>query len=1043
MNIVVTNYGILRKNFIRTYLANKINTIKGTYKNICIYHVDIKRYCHYKSRSKIKCKNNGVMNKDMNFICDELKEKYIDNNHMNNVHNNNSYNNFNTFYENGNNKDNFNVSKKCVGKKVIRDTFINKIKEGTLSLLNLEIEELNYEELLKYKNIKKVVVMKNKLTILKYFNSYLLKNNKGKYYILKVLMFCIVKDIHKYKNNELIYILYIYKYHNYLNPFLILHIIDKLCCDNYIYNMNIKEFVFLLDILNVPLVMTNKFIQNIMDYININQNKIKYCKYYFDIAYFLARNNLYNKYIFDTIAQYYTSHSYNFELSILYMFNNEHKNINRNNNAFPIKGSYNINNNIVDINICEELINNDDYLNVKQRNMLKKVESDNGCYDNTYDNNNIINFKREIHKHLYILSKYGYKNIQIYNNMFKIIIFSCNHFKPFEVSSIFKSLKNINYFNIVLLEKLTSTLKKNISQYKTSLLLDCLNTLSYFNYKDDNIITTILINLPRNISTYTSNQFLKLVYFMDNFIPFSIYFNIFLNKQICIFSSSFGLCHLISLLKIFTHQNLISNPILYLLRIKISKYNKSLTYNDIKSKHINEKPDEIFPSINYTGNIKISYKDIYSIFYHMHLMRVQYMDLAIKCIECIFFMEKNFKNIFSEDIEYITNSCCYFLLLNDNYDDPFLRKFINVHIENFFSFVASNFVKNESLEKKNECINGNMEMEKINDNNNNNKKKKKYKTYNIKMDDIKMDDIKMDDIKMGDIHFAHYEKNNGTIHFNNKINYNEQIIDIQNNNNDKKNLYLAFNKKKNVYAIIILTLINELVYQNSIKKISNIIHNFNLEYIKNNIYVFLQHFNNEKNEKEKCDTIYILEKLFPLLYFPKINNVHLKNISRNNFNISTFNLTYVQNGYNNYLKSEHIKKEIISNQYILNEIYKILRSLKQKNYIFKLINKSHTKSFFLYNHYIYVKNIRNGDKIAILFASKNYYYNTIDDANLGLTSKMGKKIFEKKKFTKEAITQIEYFKIYFNKVYLVEFYTWENMINIQEKKDYLVNLLNI
>lgn len=41
---------------------------------------------------------------------------------------------------------------------------------------------------------------------------------------------------------------------------------------------------------------------------------------------------------------------------------------------------------------------------------------------------------------------------------------------------------------------------------------------------------------------------------------------------------------------------------------------------------------------------------------------------------------------------------------------------------------------------------------------------------------------------------------------------------------------------------------------------------------------------------------------------------------------------------------------------------------------------------------------------------------------------------KRKKFTKEAITQIEYFKIYFNKVYLVEFYTWENMINIQEKK---------
>ncbi|SPJ09912.1 conserved Plasmodium protein, unknown function [Plasmodium sp. DRC-Itaito] len=1029
MNIVVTNYGILRKNFIRTYLGNKINTVKGTYKNICIYHIDIKRYCDYKSGRNIKCKNNGMMNKDMNFICDDVKGKYIDNNHMNTVHNNNSCNSFNTGYENGNNKDNFNVSKRCVQKKVIRDTLINKIKEETLSLLNLEIEELNYEELLKYKNIKNVVIMKNKLTILKYFNSYLLKNNKGKYYILKVLMFCIVKDIHKYKNNELIYILYIYKYHNYLNPFLILHIIDKLCCDNYIYNMNMKEFVFLLDILNIPLVMTNKFIQSVMDYINMNKNKIKYCKYYFDIAYFLAKNNLYNEYIFDTISQYYTTHSYNFQLSILYMFNNEKKNINRYNNAFPIKGSYNINNNMVDIKIYEELINNDDSLKVKERNMLKHVEDDNSFYDNIYNSNNLINFKREIHKHLYILCKYGYKNIQIYNNMFKIIIFTCNHFKPFEVSSIFKSLKNINYFNIFLLEKLTRTLKRNISQYKTSLLLDCLNTLSFFNYKDDNIITTILINLPRNISTYTSNQFLKLVYFMNNFIPFSIYFKIFLNKQICLFSSSFGLCHLISLLKIFTHQNLISTPILYLLKIKITKYNKSLTYNDIKSKHINEKLDEKFPSINYTRNIKIkiSYKDIYSIFYHMHLMRIQYIDLAIKCIECMFLMEKNLKNIFSEYIEYITNSCCYFLLLNDNYDDPVLRKFINLYIKKIFSFVDSNFVKNESLEKTNESINSYLEMEKINDNNK--KKKKKNKT---------------DHIKMGDIYFAHYdEKNNRPIYFNNKINYNEQIIDIENNNNDKKDIYLAFNKKKNVYAIIILTLINELIYQNSIKKISNVIHNFDLEYIKNNIYVFLQYFNNEKNEKEKCDTIYVLEKLFPLLYFPNINHVHLKNISRNNYYISTLNLTYFQNGYNNYLKSEHIKKEILFNQYILNEIYKILQSLKQKDYIFKLVNKIQKKSFFLYIHYIYVKNIRNGDKIAILFASKNYYYNTIDDSNLGLTSKVRKKLFEKKNFTKEAITQMEYFKIYFNKVYLVDFYTWENMINTQEKKDYFVNLFNI
>ncbi|SOV75626.1 conserved Plasmodium protein, unknown function [Plasmodium sp. gorilla clade G3] len=1023
MNIVLTNYGILRKHFIRTYLANKINTVKGTYKNICTYYIDIKRYWHYKSGSNIKCKNNDVMNNDMHFVCDELKGKYIDNNHMNTVHNNSNCNNINTCYKNGNNKDNYNVSKRCVRKKVIRDTLINKIKEGTLSLLNLEIEELNYEELLKYKNIKNVVVMKNKLLILKYFNSYLLKNNKGKYYILKVLMFCIVKDIHKYKNNELIYILYIYKYHNYLNPFLILHIIDKLCCDNYIYNMNMKEFVFLLDILNVPLVITNKFIQSVMDYINMNKNKIKYCKYYFDIAYFLAKNNLYNEYIFDTISQYYIRHSYNFELSILYMFNNEKNNIKSNRNIFPIKGSYKINNNIVDIKICEETINNDDYLNNKERNMLKHVEGDNSFYDNIYDSNNLINFKREIHKHLYILSKYGYKNIQIYNNMFKIIIFICNDLKPFEISSIFKSLKNLNYFNIFLLEKLTSILKRNISQYKTSLLLDCLNTLSFFNYRDDNLITTILINLPRNISTYTSNEFLKLVYFMNNFIFFSIYFQIFLNKQICIFSSSFGLRHLTSLIKIFTHQNLISNPILYLLKIKMSKYIKSLTYNDIKSKHIDDKPVENFSLINYTRNIKISYKDIYTIFYHMHLMRIQYIDLAIKCIECIFFMEKNFKNIIYEDIEYITNSCCHFLLLNDNYDNLYLRKIINVHIENFFSFIDSNFVKNKSLEKTNESINSYLEMEKINNNN-----KKKYK---------------IDDIKMDDIHFAHYERNIGTICFNNKINYNEKIVDIDNNNNDKKDIYLAFNKKKNVYAIIILTLINELIYQNSIKKISNVIYNFDFEYIKNNIHVFLQFFNNEKNEKEKCDTTYILEKLFPLLYFPNINHVHLKNIIRNNYYISTFNLTYFQNGYNNYLKSEHIKKEMISNQYILNEIYKILLSLKQKNYVFKLINKSQKKSFFLYIHYIYVKNIRNGDKIAILFASKNYYYNTIDDANFELTSKLGKKLFEKKHFTKEAITQLEYFKIYFNKVYLVDFYKWQNMINAQEKKDYFVNLFNI
>ncbi|KYO00784.1 hypothetical protein PGSY75_0819300 [Plasmodium gaboni] len=1007
MNIVVTNYGILSKIFIRKYLGNKINTIKWSHKNICTYHIYIKRYYHFKNGSNIKCKNNGVMNKDMNFICDELKGKDIDNNFMNSIDNNSSCNNINILYKDGNNNDKVNISKKCVRKKVIRDTVINKIKESTLSLLNLEIEELHYEELIKYKNIKNVVVMKNKLIILKYLNSYLLKNNKGKYYILKVLMFYIVKDIHKYKNNELIYILYIYKYHNYLNPFLILHIIDKLCCDNYIYNMNMKEFVFLLDILNVPLVMTNKFIESVMDYINMNKNKIINCKYYFDIAYFLANNNLYNEYIFDTISKYYTEHSCNFELSIFYMFNNEKNNINinKNKNNFPIKGSYNINNNNVDIKLYEELIKNDDYLNVKERNMLTYVDGDNSFCDNIYDSNNIINFKREIHKHLYVLSKYGYKNIQIYNNMFKIIIFTCNHFKPFEISSIFKSLKNINYFNIFLLEKLTSTLKRNISQYKTSLLLDCLNTLSFFNYRDDNIITTILINLPRNISTYTSNNFLKLVYFFNNFIPFSIYLQIFLNKQICIFSSSFGLSHLISLLKIFTQQNLISNPILYLLKIKISKYIKSLIYNDIKSKHINEKAFETFSSINDTRNIKISYKDIYTILYHMHFMRIQYVDLAIKCIECMFYMEKNFKNIFSQDIEYITNSCCLFLLLNDNYDDPFFRKFVNLYIESFFSFIDSNFVKNESLEKTNESINNYLEMEKIND----------------------------------DIHLAHYEEKNGTVYFNNKINCNEQIV-------DKKDIHMAFNKNKNknIYAIIILTLIYELIYKRSIKKnSSNVIYNFNLEYIKNNIYVFLQYFNNKNNEKEKCDTIYILEKLFPLVYFPNINPIHLKNISRNNYYISTFNLTYFQNGYNNYLKSEHIKKEMISNQYILNEIYKILISLKQKDYIFKLINKSQKISFFLYIHYIYIKNIRNGDKIAILFAPKNYYYNTIDDANFGLTSKMGKTLFEKKHFTKEAIALLEYFKIYFNKVYLVDYYTWENMINIQEKKNYFVNLFNI
>ncbi|VWU53110.1 conserved protein, unknown function, partial [Hepatocystis sp. ex Piliocolobus tephrosceles] len=389
---------------------------------------------------------------------------------------------------------------------------------------------------------------------LKYLNSYLLCNNKEKYYILKVLMFIIISKINNYKINELIYILHIYKNNKFLNPFLIAHIINKLSLFN-INQMTINEFVFMLDTLNVPLLITNKFINKIGEYINKNIKKFN-LNDYFIIGYFLAKNNLYNQTVFDSIAhfyEYYTTNRFINHMNSLSKWDENVQAVNSVRIENCDRGLYNERGILreCDIHSNENVILNDNKV-TRMTNCALPTKP----FLPTSDNHTLLfDETKEIHKHLFILSKYGYRNVNIYNNIFKIIILKCTFLKPLEVCSILKSCKNLNYYNSFLFQKLSEIIRKNISQFKINILLDCLNSLCYFNYKDNYLITKILIHLPRNLSSYTPNDFIKLLFFMNNFLLFSNYFILLLNEQILKFSACLSIQHLILLLEIFSNQN--------------------------------------------------------------------------------------------------------------------------------------------------------------------------------------------------------------------------------------------------------------------------------------------------------------------------------------------------------------------------------------------------------------------------------------------------------------------------------------------------------
>ncbi|VWU52709.1 conserved protein, unknown function [Hepatocystis sp. ex Piliocolobus tephrosceles] len=243
----------------------------------------------------------------------------------------------------------------------------------------------------------------------------------------------------------------------------------------------------------------------------------------------------------------------------------------------------------------------------------------------------------------------------------------------------------------------------------------------------------------------------------------------------------------------------------------------------------------------------------------------------------------------------------------------------------------------------------------------------------------------------------------------------------------------------NLYATIILTNIVELVYNFSNNQAVNI-YNFNNLYIT---HFFYNKIYKIKNYTGNNDYIFVLQKMFPLIHTSHINNRHLKLIKANKYFISTYFLQYFEENNKKFEQSVHVKKNIDYHKQTLNEMYKILTSLSQENYKIKLFkNKLKKKSIFLYTDYIYVKNKKTNKKISILFATQNYYYNTINELQICFSSKYVSKLFDEKCLTKYAVAQVQYFKMFFDHVYLIPYYLWKSLTT-NEKKNHFVTLLNI
>ncbi|CDU17237.1 conserved Plasmodium protein, unknown function [Plasmodium yoelii] len=871
---------------------------------------------------------------------------------------------------------NNNLQQTCYNKTYISSKekkliYLENIKKNTMYKLNIQIDEATYEDLLNYKNIKNVILIQNKKDILKYLNSYILNNNKAKYYILKVLMFTIIHKINEYKINELIYILHTFKEKNFLNPFIILYISNKISTnEEFIKNININEFVFLLDILNIPLLITNNFIQFVQNFINKNLDNFSFTDF-FIIAYFLAKNNLYNEYIFNTIAFFYK----HFGTYLISKILQEKK---------------------ISVNF-DHIYDNDEIICEEKEKWKKELTNVSDI------------FFKEIPKHLFILSKYGYKNVCIYKNIYKIITLKCDIFKPSEISSILISAKNINLFNSFLFKKLTECITKNLSQYKICVLLDCLNSLSFFNYKNNKLITKILVTLPRTIQNYTSNEFVKLVFFLNNFIIFSKYFIIFFNQQILYFSSSLSINHLIILLKFSIYQNFISTPIFYLLNIKLTSFishNKVVTPNyehNIKQlAFIHDKKSHTIYKDNTKKYInEINLKNILDIF---HLTCFISSDLFHKSLDYLFMMHNKFEQLSLEKLKDITHICSYFILIHKDYDH-FCKNNLYLNIRSFFDFIYSELFR------------------------------------------------KIEDTQNTNYHLLYHDKPSITENYENNYSYNKDeliaFLRLINNINEIKvmhnNKYVICKNKTihyiNILETIIITFLFELMYQYLTKKNINkyiyiYFYNFCIKYIKflffnkNNIIASYTKTNNH------C--LFLIKKLLPIIYSLDFK----KYINPNPYLISTYVLRPFQNEDTDLFTSCHKKREIIYHYQIIKEMYEMLKNLKHNNYKFKFINKKHSQrnSIFLYTDYIYVKNIKTQKKIAILFAPQNYYYTPADELKINFNSFDDPKFIEKISLTKLAQIQLEYFNMFFSSVHLVPFYLWRKM-TLDEKKKYFLTFL--
>ncbi|ANQ06725.1 Uncharacterized protein PCOAH_00011100 [Plasmodium coatneyi] len=823
-----------------------------------------------------------------------------------------------------------------------------------LSKLNLQIEQLDCKQLLRYKNVKNVITLQEQKEILSYLNSYLLRNNKAKYYILSVLMFRIVSRMSTYQVKELIYVLHAYKENNFLSPFLMVHIMTKLSSEEFAEKIKLNEFLLLVDTLTVPLIMPNGFAQMIQKFICKNMEMFK-CRDYFVVGYFLARNNLYNESVLNFIAEFYK--------------------------------------NLVS---AEKLQQGEGNNFANYEDAFHSGETNRGVttVDTFLPSGKLTHLGKDIHKHVFILSKYGYKDIGLCSNLFRVVITQCGSLRPLQICSILKSLQNMNYYNSCLFEVLVGHIRRNLSQYKTSTLMDCLNSLSYFNHVDDRMLTKILVTLPRRISTYTANDFTKLIFFINNFTQFSSYFILFANKHILLFASSFSMLHLVTLLKIFAHQNLISQPILHLLNVKLEKFISSHSSGSFSEGTLMDEP-----RVHATKQVTL--RNLFQIIHIMNFMSVRYPQMAHNCLESMFLLQSGYKNMHPEEVKCMTYCCCYFVLVNDHYGDA---SSIGLHkrINDFFSFLDLPLVGGTQ--------NG------------------ESKWYNKKGDTLHKGHTHSE---MNHNLSPRGEWMNGSLDERVTTRYHKPDGKKDNTNEVKKQMGI------DLYVMIIRTFLTEFIYHRSRDEVENFYNLFG-EHVKRLFFYTID----AVTEYPHNDGVNTLKKLLPLMYYPHVDKALLKHVQMNRHFLSTYFVGPTREEKSQLSQSEHVRREFSYHQKSLNEMYQVLKDLPQTDYKFKLVKNANSNSVFLYIHYIFAKRTQGVGKVAILFGTHNYYYNTVGELYTDLNPPCANNLLEEKRLTKAAIAQLQYFKLFFDKVHLVPAHLWENM-HEEEKRRFFVTLLDL